>query len=73
MKMEYKGGKKSKHRVTVAFFVNGVGECESLPIVIWKSKNPCCFEGVKRVFQLFIIAKQSVGCLGRFCMTSLGP
>lgn len=40
MKKECKGGKKSKHRVTIAFFVNAAGESESLPIVIWKSKSP---------------------------------
>lgn len=40
MKTEWKGGKKSKHRVTIAFFVNSGGVSESLPIMIWKSKNP---------------------------------
>ena len=48
MKTECKGGKKSKHRVTIAFFVNGAGESESLPIVIWKSEKPRCFKGVKK-------------------------
>lgn len=47
MKTEWNGGKKSKHRVTIAFFVNGAGVSESLPIMIWKSKNPC-FKGVKK-------------------------
>ena len=45
---ECKGGKQSKHRVTIAFFVNGAGESESPPIVIWKSNNPRCFKGVKK-------------------------
>jgi len=36
-----KGGKKSKNRLTVAFFVNAAGEKEK-PIVIWKSANPRC-------------------------------
>lgn len=31
-----KGGKKSKHRVTVTFLVNAAGDKE-VPIVIWKS------------------------------------
>lgn len=38
-----KGGKKSKLRMTVTFFVNAKGEKEE-PIVIWKSKNPRCFK-----------------------------
>ena len=38
-----KGGKKSKQRVTVAFFVSADGEKVGLPIVIWKSKTPRCF------------------------------
>ena len=36
------GGKKSKHRFTIAFLVNAVGDKEP-PIVIWKSENPRCF------------------------------
>ena len=39
-----KGGKKSKHRVTVALLANAVGGKED-PIVIWKSKKPRCFRG----------------------------
>ena len=35
-KQECKGGKKSKHRITVTFFVNALGESESPPVVIWK-------------------------------------
>ena len=42
-----KGGKKSKQRFTVAFFVNAAGEKEDEPIVIWKSKKPRCFKGLK--------------------------
>ena len=48
MKAMCKGGKKSKHRVTIAFFVNGVGQSESQPVVIWKSMNPRCFKGVRK-------------------------
>lgn len=43
-----KGGKKSKQRITVAFFVNGMGEKEYKPIVIWKSEKPCCFKQVNK-------------------------
>ena len=41
-----KGGKKSKDRVTVVFFINAAGEKEP-PIVIGKSKSPHCFGGLK--------------------------
>lgn len=40
---ECKGGKKSKHRLTVAFFVSASGVKEK-PIVIWKSENPRCLK-----------------------------
>ena len=39
-----KGGKKSKQRLTVAFFVNATGEKVDQPIVIWKNKLPRCFK-----------------------------
>ena len=42
-----KGGKKSKQRLTVAFFVNAAGERVDQPIVIWKSKLPRCFKKLK--------------------------
>ena len=38
-----KGGKKSKQRFTVAFFVTASGKKER-PIVIWKSENPRCLK-----------------------------
>ena len=41
---EAKGGKKSKQRFTIAFFVNAAGEKIDKPLVIWKSKKPCCFK-----------------------------
>lgn len=41
------GGKKSKLRLTVAFFVNALGEKEK-PIVIWKSAKPRCFKNVNK-------------------------
>ena len=37
-----KGGKKSKQRLTIAFFVSASGKKEK-PVVIWKSANPRCF------------------------------
>ena len=43
-----KGGKKSKLRVTIAFFVNSAGESECPAVVIWKSENPRCFKGIKK-------------------------
>ena len=39
-----KGGKKSKQRMTVAFFVSAAGGKVGKPIVIWKSKTPRCFK-----------------------------
>ena len=42
------GGKQSKMRTTLLFFVNAFGESESLPIVIWRSQNPRCFKGVNK-------------------------
>ena len=38
-----KGGKKSKQRITVAFFVSTDGGKVGKPIVIWRSKKPRCF------------------------------
>ena len=46
---KFKGGKKSKLRVTVTFIVNAAGGKESDPIVDWKSANPCCFRQVKKL------------------------
>ena len=45
---EYKGGKKAKQRVTIAFIANAAGESEVKPIVIWKSENPRCFKNVNK-------------------------
>ena len=41
---EANGGKKSKQRFTIAFFVNAAGEKIDKPLVIWKSKKPRCFK-----------------------------
>ncbi len=38
-----RGGKKSKQRITVAFFVTANGEKEK-PVVIWHSENPRCLK-----------------------------
>ena len=38
-----KGGKQSKHRITVAFFVSAAGVKEK-PIFIWKPANPRCLK-----------------------------
>ena len=38
------GGKQSKNRNTVAFFVSAAGIKEGKPIVIWKSKKPRCLK-----------------------------
>ena len=38
-----KGGKKSKQRITVAFFVSAHGGKVGKPIVIWRSKKSRCF------------------------------
>lgn len=40
---ECKGGKKSKQRFTVAFFVTASGKKET-PVVIWKAENPRCLK-----------------------------
>ena len=41
-----RGGKKSKLRLTIAFFINAAGEKE-LPIVIGKAKLSRCFKGLQ--------------------------
>lgn len=40
---ECKGGKKTKQRFTVAFFVTVSGKKEK-PVVIWKAENPRCLK-----------------------------
>ena len=38
------GGKRFTQKLTVAFFMNTAGSKEGIkPIIIWKSKSPCCF------------------------------
>ena len=42
-----KGGKKSKQRFTIAFFVSAADQKIDEPIVIWNSKLPRCFKGLR--------------------------
>ena len=39
--------KKSKARLTIAFFLNTAGEKAIEPLVVWRSKKPCCFKNIK--------------------------
>ena len=61
-----RGGKKSKQRFTVAFFVTASGKKEK-PIVIWKAENPRCSSHVvnnssTKLFCLLIaIARKKLG------------
>ena len=41
---EAKGGKKSKQKFIIAFFLNTAEEKINDPVVIWKSKKPRCFK-----------------------------
>ena len=41
------GGKKSKVRLTAAFFVSAAGQKVDEPVIIWKSKKPRCFHNMK--------------------------
>ena len=43
-----KGGKKSKQRVTIAFFVTAVGKKEKT-IFIWKAENPRCLVSIRQI------------------------
>ena len=38
------GGKNSRQRITVAFFVTADGGKVAKPTVIWRSKKPRCFQ-----------------------------
>uniref|UniRef100_A0A1X7V775 HTH CENPB-type domain-containing protein n=1 Tax=Amphimedon queenslandica TaxID=400682 RepID=A0A1X7V775_AMPQE len=49
-KKECRGGKKSKDRITVAFFANSAGGKEA-PIVIGKHAKPRCFKGLNNIKQ----------------------
>ena len=44
---ECKGGKQSKHRLTVTFIVSAAGKKEK-PVCIWKSEKPRCFKRIDK-------------------------
>ena len=46
-KSQEKGGKMSKTRLVIAFFVNAAGKKVMEPLVIWRSAKPRCFKNVK--------------------------
>ena len=46
-KSQARGGKKSKTRLTIAFFVNAAGEKAIESLVAWRSKKPRCFKNIK--------------------------
>ena len=43
-KSQARGGKKSKTRLTIAFFVNAAAEKAIEPLVVWRSKKPRSFK-----------------------------
>ena len=46
-KSQVREGKKSKTRLTIAFFVNAAGGKAIEPLVVWRSKKPRCFKNIK--------------------------
>ena len=46
-KSQARGGKKSKTRLTIAFFVNAAGEKAIEPLAVWRSEKPRCFKNIK--------------------------
>ena len=56
-----RGGKKSKTRLTIAFFVSAAGEKVIKPIVIWRSAKPRCFKNLinpKRPYNVHYYSSQ---------------
>ena len=45
-KSQPRGGKTSKTRLAIAFFVSAAGEKVIEPIVIWRSVKPRCFKNL---------------------------
>ena len=43
-KSQARGGKRSKKRLTIAFFVNATGEKAIEPLLVWRNENPRCFK-----------------------------
>ena len=46
-KSQARGAKKSKTRLTIAFFVNAAGEKAIEPLTVWRSRKPRCFKNIK--------------------------
>ena len=51
-KSQARGGKKSKTRLSIAFFVNAAGEKAIEPLVVWRSKKLHCFKKIKSLSRL---------------------
>ena len=49
-KSQTRGRKKSKTRLTIAFFVNAAGGKAIEPLVVWRTKKLRCFTNIKRVY-----------------------
>ena len=50
-KNQARGGKKSKTRLTIAFFMNAAGEKAIETLVVWRSKKPSCFKNITSLFR----------------------
>ena len=51
-KSQARGWKKSKTRLTIAFFVNAAEDKAIEPLVMWRSKKPRCFKNIlSRVYR----------------------
>ena len=60
-KSQARGGKKSKTRLTITFFVSAAGEKVIEQIVIWSSAEPRCFKNLiipKRPYDLHYYSSQ---------------
>ena len=60
------GGKKSKQKMTVYFFVSAKGGKVDKPILIWKSRKPRYFKRINaaQILSKFLILKtESHGCI----------
>ena len=56
-----RSGKKSKTRLTIAFFDSDAGEKVSQPVVIWRSAKPRCFKNLinpKSLYDLHYYSSQ---------------
>ena len=50
-KSQARGRKKSKTRLTIAFFMSTAGEKAIEPLVVWRSKKPRCFKNIKSLLR----------------------